>query len=178
SAWLPALLGVFFPLLLNLRFALGMARVGRHLSPAMACQQAIDHRGLDRLAETLRQSGPNRGNDHQMAGGSAFQPRFQERNFFLLGEEGFPASAPVAGRVGQRRLQHRLTLSQGFDRGGDGSGQLRPLNNEWINPAWSCHADTLPLFDSSWKRIRIRTAAVAKCALAGLESAATHQSEP
>ena len=81
-----------------------MTRVGRHLSPAMARQQAVDHRGLDRLAETLRQSGPNRGNDHQMAGGSAFQPRFQERDFFLLGEEGFPASAPVAGRVGQRRL--------------------------------------------------------------------------
>jgi len=117
-----------------------------------------------------------------MAGGSAFQPRFQERDFFLLGEEGFPASAPVAGRVGQRRLalaegglearhgrtanaqnggglfeggpeqrrqQHRLTLSQGLDRGGDGGGQLRPLNNEWINPAWSCHAETLPLFGSS-----------------------------
>ena len=46
-------------------------------------------------------------------------------------------------------------MSQGLDRGGDGGGQLRPLNNEWINPAWSCHADTLPLFDSSWKRIRI-----------------------
>ncbi len=123
-----------------------------------------------------------------MAGGSAFQPRFQERDFFLLGEEGFPASAPVAGRVGQRRLvlaecglearhrrtantqnggglfeggpeqrrqQNRLTLPQGLDRGGDGSGQLRPLNNEWINPAWSCHAETLPLFGSSWKRIRI-----------------------
>jgi hypothetical protein len=32
---------------------------------------------------------------------------------------------------------------------------LRPLNNEWINPAWSCHAETLLLFGSSWKRIRI-----------------------
>jgi len=42
-----------------------------------------------------------------------------------------------------------------LDRGGDGGGQLRPLNNEWINPAWSCHAATLPLFGSSWKRIRI-----------------------
>jgi hypothetical protein len=165
-----------------------MARVGRHLAPAMACQQAVDHRRLDRLAETLRQSGPNRGNDHQMAGNSAFQSRFQERHFFLLGEEGFPASAPVAGRVVQRRLvlaegglearngrtanaqnggglfeggpeqrrqQHRLTLSQGLDRGGDGGGQLRPPYNKWINPAWSCHAETLPLFDSSWKRIRI-----------------------
>jgi hypothetical protein len=55
----------------------------------------------------------------------------------------------------QSRQQHRLTLSQGLDRGGDGSGQLRPLNNKWINPAWSCHAETLPLFGSSWKRIRI-----------------------
>src|ERR1022692_4569605 len=167
-----------------------MARVGRHLSPAMACQQAVDHRGLDRLAKTLRQSGSNRGNDHQMAGGRAFQPRFQERDFFLLGEEGFPASAPVAGGVGPPRLvlaeggrearhgrtanaqnggglfeggpeqgrqQHRLTWSQRFDGGGDGGGHLRPLNDEWINPAWSCHAPTLPLLASSWKRIRIRS---------------------
>jgi ABC-type uncharacterized transport system permease subunit len=42
-----------------------------------------------------------------------------------------------------------------LDRGGDGGGQLRTLNNEWINPTWSCHAETLPLFGSSWKRIRI-----------------------
>src|SRR5271169_4061525 len=177
-----------------------MARVGRHLSPAMAGQQAVDHRGLDRLAEPLRQSGPNRGNDHQMARGSAFQPRFQECDFFLWGEEGFPASAPVAGRVGQRRLvfaegslearhgrtanaqnggglfeggpeqrrqQHRLALAQGFDRGGDSGGQLRPLNNEWINPAWSCHAATLPLFGSSWKRIRIIDATVPTNAVLG-----------
>jgi hypothetical protein len=45
-----------------------------------------------------------------------------------------------------------------LDRGGDGDGQLRTLNNEWINPAWSCHAKTLPLFGSSWKRIRINRA--------------------
>jgi hypothetical protein len=48
-----------------------------------------------------------------------------------------------------------------LDRGGDGGGQLRTLNNEWINPTWSCHAETLPLFGSSWKRIRINILAFA-----------------
>ena len=63
-----------------------MARVGGHFPPAMACQQAVDYRGLDGFAELLRQRGPNRGNDHQLAGGRAGQPRFQAGDFFLLGD--------------------------------------------------------------------------------------------
>ena len=158
-----------------------MARVGGHFPPAMACQQTVDDRGLDGLAELLRQRGPHRGNDHQLASGRAGQPRFRAGDFFLLGKEGFPASTPVANRVASRRRvlaegglkarhggpahtqngggvlqggpaqgrpQHRLTLAQGFDSGG-GSGQLRPLYDEWINPAWSCHAVTLPPLGSS-----------------------------
>jgi hypothetical protein len=65
--------------------------------------------------------------------------------------------------------QHRLTLSQGFDGGGDGGGHLRPLNDEWINPAWSCHAPTLPLLGSSWKRIRINDADLHGVALAAIQ---------
>jgi hypothetical protein len=45
--------------------------------------------------------------------------------------------------------QNCLTLPQGLDRGGGGSGQLCPLYNEWINSTWSCHAETLPQFVSS-----------------------------
>jgi hypothetical protein len=62
----------------------------------------------------------------------------------------------LEGGPEQGRQQHRLTLAQGFDRVGGGGGQSRPLNDNWINPTWSCHATTLPLLGSSWKRIRIR----------------------
>ena len=80
-----------------------MTGVRGHLAPAMPCQQAIHHRGLDRLAQPLRQCGSNRGNHHQVAGGGAGQPRFQERGFLLRGQQGLSPSAPVARRTEARR---------------------------------------------------------------------------
>ena len=148
----------------------------------MAGQHPVHHRWLDRLAKPLRQGRSNRGHHHQGASGGAFHPRFQERVFFLRGEQGLPSTAPVArgggprrpllaegglesshgrtahskdvrrvfkSRPEQGRQQYGLTWSQGLDRGGGGGGPVRPLHDEWINPAWSWHAKTLPLVVSS-----------------------------
>jgi hypothetical protein len=80
-----------------------MSCVRGHLSPTLSGQEPVNHRGFDRLAKLLRQGRPNRGNHHQVAGGGPFEPRFQERAFFLLGEKGLAASAPVASWVRPRR---------------------------------------------------------------------------
>jgi len=69
----------------------------------MSGQEPVNYRWFDRLAKLLRQGRPNRGNDHQVAGGRAFEPRLQERAFFLRGEKGLAASAPVAREVRPRR---------------------------------------------------------------------------
>ena len=42
------------------------------------------------------------------------------------------------------RQQQRLTPSQRIDRGGGGSGFLRPLDEQWVDPTWSGHAETMP----------------------------------
>jgi hypothetical protein len=44
----------------------------------------------------------------------------------------------------QGRQQNRLALAQGLDLGGGGGSPLRPLDEESINPTWSCHVGTLP----------------------------------
>jgi hypothetical protein len=67
--------GSFFPHLLNLGFALGMLRVRGHLAPTVPGQKPADHRWFDSLAKLLCQGRPNRGNDHQIAGSGAFEPR-------------------------------------------------------------------------------------------------------
>jgi hypothetical protein len=69
----------------------------------MSGQEPVNHRGFDRLAKLLRQRRPDRGHDHQAAGGGAFEPRLQKRAFFLRGEQGLAASAPIARGMRPRR---------------------------------------------------------------------------
>ena len=81
-----------------------MAGVRSHFAPAVSGLQPVNHRGLDRLAKPLGQGRADRGGHHQIAGGGALQPRFQKSGFLLLGEQGLPASALVAGAGWRCRL--------------------------------------------------------------------------
>jgi hypothetical protein len=42
----------------------------------MSGQEPVNYRWFDRFTKLLRQGRPNRGNDHQVAGSGAFEPRF------------------------------------------------------------------------------------------------------
>ena len=128
----------------NTWFGNSFSRSSAHTFSCGLSSGAQPGRRCRRMAESLRQSGSNRGNDDQAAGGGAGQPRLQERAFFLLGEEGLAASAPVASPVGPRR---RVLAEGGLEarharaaHAQNGGGHLRPLHEQRINPAWSCHA--------------------------------------
>ena len=90
----PAHRGVYFPLLLRQRVALGVSRVGRHRAPTVTCQQSIDDRMRDGTPQLLGQSRPQRRDDQHAPIRRRLRPGLEELALLLDAHRCPPTTTP------------------------------------------------------------------------------------
>ena len=95
--------GSFFPALLLCRVTLGVAGVGCDLAPAMARQQPIHHRVRYRMAQALRQRGPQRPDGRHAAICRLLGPGQEEFKFLLATHRSVAPASPVRVQFGRMR---------------------------------------------------------------------------